>query len=186
MSKQSEQKSGLAILIDFEKAFDYVSLEFIQTSLEIFGFGIFFRKWKNILLGNFETKIIDPENNTETKIKKRFVGVYVVNGYQTDQFKILRGCKQGDPITGYLFVLCIEILALTIKNSKVSPYETIKENKNLNDTYADDLTLFLKLFPHDHQTTKTNIKYALECISKFSSWSGLNINKTKNSPSPLM
>ena len=30
---------GLAILVDFEKAFDSVSFEFIQKTLEIFGFG---------------------------------------------------------------------------------------------------------------------------------------------------
>ena len=95
----------------------------------------------NILLGNTETK-------------KKFVGVSVVNGFPTEQFKILRGCRQGDPIAGYLFVLCIEILALTLKNSKVTPYETKKGNKKLNDTYADDLTLFLKLFPLNPQKLK--------------------------------
>ena len=94
---------GLAILVDFEKAFDSVSFSFIQKTLEIFGFGDNFRKWINILLGNSSTR-------------KRFVGVSVVNGYPTTQFKILRGCRQGDPIAGYLFVLCIEILALTLKN----------------------------------------------------------------------
>ena len=111
----------------------------------------------NILLGNSETR-------------KKLVCVSVVNGYPTEQFKILRGCRQGDPIAGYLFVLCIEILALTIKNSKVTPYEIIKGNKKLNDTYADNLTLFLKLFPHDPQKNKTNIKYALDCFDKFYNW----------------
>ena len=90
-------------MIDFEKAFDSVSFSFIQNTLEIFGFGPNFRKWINILLGNSETR-------------KKFVGVSLVNGYPTEQFKILRGCRQGDPIAGYLFVLCIEILKLTLKN----------------------------------------------------------------------
>ena len=85
---------GLAILVDFEKAFDSVSFSFIQKTLEIFGFGQNFRKWINILLGKSETR-------------KKIVGVSVVNGYPTEQFKILRGCRQGDPIAGYLFVLCI-------------------------------------------------------------------------------
>ena len=76
-------------------------------------------------------------------------------------------------------VLCIEILALTIKNSNVTPYETTKGNKKLKDTYADDLILFLKLFPHDPQKSKNNIKYALDCFDKFYNWSGLKINKNK-------
>ncbi len=107
------------------------------------------------------------------------MGVSVVNGYPTTQFKIPRSCRQGDPIAGYGFVLCIEILALTIQNSKVIPYETINGNKKLNDTYADDLTLFLKLFQNDDKRNKTNIKHALECFSLFSNWSGLNISKNK-------
>ena len=78
-----------------------------------------------------------------------------------------------------LFVLCIEILALTIKNLKVTPYETIKGNKKLNDTYADDLTLFLKLFPLYPQKTKANIKHALDCFDKFYNWLGLKINNHK-------
>ena len=43
---------GLAVLIDFEKAFDSVSFEFINRTLEIFGFGKHFRKLINIILGN--------------------------------------------------------------------------------------------------------------------------------------
>ena len=78
------------------------------------------------------------------------------------QLNNLKSWEDVDPIAGYLFVLCIEILALTFKNSKVTPYETIKGNKKLNDTYADDLTLFLKLFPKETQKNKTNIKYALD------------------------
>ena len=157
---------GLAILVYYEKAFDSVSFSFIQKTLEIFGFGDNFRKWINILLGNSSTR-------------KKLVGVAVVNGYPTTQFIILRGCKQGDPIAGYLFVLCIEILALTLKNSKITPYETIKRNKKLNDTYAEDLNLFPKLFLNDPIKSKNNIKYALECFDKFSKWSGLKINKNK-------
>ena len=165
---------GLAVLVDFEKAFDSVSFKFIQRTLEIFGFGENFCKWINILLGNTSNP-----NENGTPSSKKIAGVSVVNGYPTTQFKILRGCRQGDPIAGYLFVLCIEILALTIQNSKVIPYETVNGNKKLNDTYADDLTLFLKLFQNNDKKNKTNIKHALECFSLFSTWSGLNINKNK-------
>ena len=163
---------GLAVLVDFEKAFDSVSFNFIKKNLEIFGFGANFCKWINILLGN---TIVHDESGIPTQ--KRFVGVSVVNGFPTSQFKILRGCRQGDPIAGYLFVLCIKILTLTIQNSKAIPYETINGNKKLNDTYADDLTLYLKYVKNNDKENKKNIKNALECFNKFSKWSGLNINK---------
>ena len=61
---------GLAVLVDFEKAFDSVSFKFIQKNLEIIGFGENFRKWIIILLGNSGTR-------------KRLVGVSVVNGHPT-------------------------------------------------------------------------------------------------------
>ncbi len=46
-------------------------------------------------------------------------------------------------------------------------------------TYADDLTLYLKYVKNDDKKNKKNIKNALECFTKFSKWSGLNINKNK-------
>ena len=132
----------------------------------IFGFVENFRKWINILLGNSETR-------------KRFVGGSVVNGHPTDQFKILRGRRQVDPFVGYLFVICIEILALTIQLSKTIPYKTKRGNKKLNDTYTDDITLYLKYFTLNENANKINLKYALDCFDLFSTWSGLNINKKK-------
>ena len=70
------------------------------------------------------------------------------------------------------------ILSLTLQNSKVIPYETLQGNQKLNDTYADDLTLYLKYFPLERHNKK-NIKRALDCFDIFSEWSGLNINKNK-------
>ena len=67
---------------------------------------------------------------------------------------------------------------LTLQNSKVIPYETRQGNSKLNDTYADDLTLYLKYFPLEKHN-KRNIKRALDCFDSFSNWSGLKINKKK-------
>ena len=38
-----------------------------------------------------------------------FQAVTVVNGNISAPFEIKRGCCQGDPISGYLFILVIEI-----------------------------------------------------------------------------
>ena len=43
---------GLAMLVDFEKAFDSVYFKVIKKNLDIFGFGENFRKWIYILPGN--------------------------------------------------------------------------------------------------------------------------------------
>ena len=63
--------------------------------------------------------------------------------YISERFAIKRGCRQGDPISGYLFILCIEILALALRNSKAKPYQTHKGNEHLQEQYADDMTIFL-------------------------------------------
>merc|ERR1712082_482325 len=47
------------------------------------------------------------------------------------------------------------------------------------DTYADDLTLYLNYIKNNDKENKKNIKHALECLNKFSKWSGLDINKNK-------
>ena len=95
---------GFILLIDFEKAFDSVSFDFILTTLDVFNFGEVFIKWIKIILGVNEDA--------------GFTAVTIINGNISKPLKIGRGCRQGDPIAGYLFILTIEILALLLKNSK--------------------------------------------------------------------
>ena len=121
---------GMILLVDFEKAFDSVSFEFILTSLDIFGFGENFKSWITILLGMEEGK--------------NFNAVTVTNGNISTPFPIQRGCRQGDPISGYLFIIAIEILALLLKRSKIRPYITTHGISNLFDIYADDLTIYME------------------------------------------
>ena len=64
-------------------------------------------------------------------------------GNITDRFKIGRSCRQGDPISPYLFILCVEILALKIrKDSKVKGFKLGNFVQKL-DFYADDLSAYL-------------------------------------------
>ena len=41
-----------------------------------------------------------------------------VNGQLSQWFLIQRGCRQGDPISPYLFISCVEILATMIREDK--------------------------------------------------------------------
>ena len=40
------------------------------------------------------------------------------HGLFSDYFSIGRGCRQGDPISPYLFILCVEILGVLMRNNK--------------------------------------------------------------------
>ena len=49
---------------------------------------------------------------------KNVNAVAVINGNISTPFKIQQGCHQGDPISGYLFILAIEIFALLLKKEQ--------------------------------------------------------------------
>ena len=65
---------GMLLLVDFEKAFDSVSFEFILTTMDIFNFGENFKSWITILLRMEKGKHLNA--------------VTVINGNISTPFKI--------------------------------------------------------------------------------------------------
>ena len=94
------------------------------------------------------------------------------NGYLSEYFKISRGCRQGDPLSPYIFILCAEILAILIKNNKDISGITIGNKDYKISQYADDTTMILDGSRKSCDETLST----LECFSKFS---GLKINNNK-------
>jgi predicted unusual protein kinase regulating ubiquinone biosynthesis (AarF/ABC1/UbiB family) len=151
---------GMILLIDFEKAFDSVSFKMIDATLEMFRFGKYYRDWITILLKDFEACI----NNS---------------GNISQRFPVKRGCRQGDPISGYLFILCIEVLAIALKsNTVIKSYKLVNALKHLLDQYADDLTLYLERSEVQAEN-KENIKAVLGTLENFRILSGLTVNRGK-------
>ena len=145
----------MILLVDFEKAFDSLSWDFIQSSLKKFNFGNNFIKWVNIFQKGSNSRII-------------------LNGHLSDAFALERGCRQGDPISPYLFILCSEFLTLAIKHDDHLRGITIKNNEHKCSQYADDTSIFLF-------ASEENLRRCLQILHNFYIMSGLkiNINKTK-------
>ena len=116
---------GLIIIIDFEKAFDSIAWDFILKTLEIFNFGEQVKNWVRSLQINSTSNILQ-------------------NGHLSDEIALGRGCRQGDLISPYLFVLAAEFLAEAIRSNTNIKGLTILEKEHRLSLDADDTTLFMK------------------------------------------
>ena len=61
----------------------------------------------------------------------------------SDFFYLQRGCRQGDPIFPYIFILCVEVLGQMIRNSKDVKKIAINDKEFKLSQYADDTQMFL-------------------------------------------
>ena len=149
-----KKMSSILLLIDFEKAFDTVSWKFLDEVLHKFNFGHIFRKWIKMLY---------------TDVK----GYVLNNGYFSASFEMLRGIRQGCPISAYLFLLIVEILAINVRNNKNIKGIKLQTREIKISQLADDTTLFLE--------NELSIKYVKEILYDFEIISGLrtNIDKTQ-------
>ena len=95
-----------------------------------------------------------------------------LNGFLSDFFIIGRGCRQGDPISAYIFILCAEILAIKIRKCKQMKGITIDNEEYKISQFADDTYL---LMDGSEETLNT----ALQLLHSFSQYSGLNVNFEK-------
>ena len=89
---------GITTAIDFEKAFDSLNWNFLFKSLEFFGFGESFLGWIKMFYKNISSCVIN-------------------NGFSTPSFNLKRGVWQGDPLLPSLFIIVLELLALSIRNN---------------------------------------------------------------------
>ena len=96
-----------------------------------------------------------------------------VNGGYTEWFNIHRGCRQGDPSSSYIFLICAEILSLLIRsNNKIKGIELNEDLTVLLSQFADDTSVFL-------DGSERSFKETIETLQFFASFSGLNINLDK-------
>ena len=91
-------------------------------------------------LSNFGDKILNWIKILQTGSKS----IVSQNGFFSDQIKLERGCRQGDPVSPYIFVICAEILGMAIRENKRIEGIKIFGCEHKITQYADDTTLLTK------------------------------------------
>ena len=122
---------GVLFSADFEKAFDSVEHNFIFAVLKSFGFGSQFIQWVRTFLKKAESCIFN-------------------NGHSSGYFMLERGTRQGDPLSTYLFILCLETLFVQIRNNDNIKRVRLGDNEIKLSAYADDAEFLLLMLGRLH------------------------------------
>ena len=147
-------KSGILLMLDFQKAIDSLDWNFLFKNINFFNFGQSFTKWIDVIY-----------HKPEACVKN--------NGYLSDFFDISRGVRQGCPVSALLFLLCVEILGIKIRTNNLLQGFHFDHGQNPIKLaqYADDCILFIN--------NKNEICSALAILEKYGQRSGLILNIKK-------
>ena len=92
----------MLLSIDYAKAFDTISIQWILSALRLFGFGDKLTDYIRIILTE---RVANIKNG----------------GNMSEFFSLERGVRQGCPVSPLLFIIAVEVLSIAIRE------KTIKE-----------------------------------------------------------
>lgn len=154
MSRKKGSKSLMAIKIDLEKAYDRLEWSFIR---------------------NVPTNLNFPQNLIDLILSCVSL---VHNGSRTEFFPTSRGIRQGDPLSPYLFILCLEYLSGQILDEvEIGSWNPIKVGRSgvslSHVFFADDLFFFSEASMENASTIK-------RVMTDFCSLFGQRVNMQKS------
>ncbi|WJX25594.1 hypothetical protein P8452_14621 [Trifolium repens] len=160
MTKMRTRVSFFVIKVDLSKAYDRLSWEFIN------------RVMTEVNLPAVMTNVI---MNCITSVQSNVLW----NGSRSDYFTPQCGVRQGDPMSPYLFVLCMDKLSHLIEESIESgKWKPMRAGRNgpliFHLMFAVDLLLF-------GQAKEENMTMVLNVLNTFCSMSGQQVNYDKSS-----
>uniref|UniRef100_A0A2N9HP80 Reverse transcriptase domain-containing protein n=1 Tax=Fagus sylvatica TaxID=28930 RepID=A0A2N9HP80_FAGSY len=157
--KKKGRVGHFMLKIDLEKAYDRIEWSFIREILLLFKFPM--------SLVNLILECISSSSST-----------ILFNGGQMEEFQPSRGIRQGDPLSPYIFILCMEYLSLKIfeacNEKKWKPIRASRSGPAFSHLFfADDLLICAEA----STSCCTTISRVLE---EFCSVSGQKVNLAKS------
>jgi len=159
MQKSKKKLGDVIYKLDLEKAYDRVDWGFLQDTLNYFGFS-----------PSIISLIMSSISATSVSI--------LWNGSRTEKFNPLRGLRQGDPLSPYLFVLCMErlgdMIEKSVQDGNWQPLQLSPGGPKISHLFfADDVLLFAKAKYNQAQ-------YITNLLNNFCSISGMKVSLEKS------
>ena len=155
-NNKDRENEFILLAIDYRKAFDTIRNDFIMQCLDLVGFQENMKKWIHIILHN---RTFCVKNG----------------GHISGIYRMHRGVRQGCPLSPLLFIIAIELLGISIRQSEkikgITVYVKHHPVTHKIKQYADDTTFLLK--------DMIDFKEVLSRIKAFAEISGLHMNKNK-------
>nr|KAJ0195447.1 hypothetical protein LSAT_V11C700350330 [Lactuca sativa] len=156
---RKSKKKAFVFKVDFEKAFDSLSWEYLDSILQQMDFGAKWRAWIHGCLSSTRVSIL-------------------INGAATSEFGMERGIRQGDPLSPFLYIIAAEGLHIVMEMAKEQGiFEGIQlpqQGPTISHLqYADD-TILMGSWSFE------NAKNLIRILRCFELSSGLKVNMSKS------
>merc|ERR1712002_59874 len=155
----TKKKEALILLVDFQKAFDSINHQYINSVLKMYGFGESIRKWIRIFFNKREAVIL-------------------LGGHLSEKIFLRQGVPQGDVISPYIFLMVVEFLSIKINYTKNLTGVVFAKNEARSEFFADDLSAMVL-------RTEENLRYFSRILDQFHAVSGLKCNLDKTFVVPV-